>query len=308
MKIGIFNISSKQQPFFEEQLPGHQVTFAEDLTAGGDFEVISIFKSEITEDTVKLFPNLKMIALRSTGYDNVEEGCVKQNNIVVCNVPAYGRHTVAEFTFGLILSLTRRIPWAVNHLKTTQQFVYEGFEGMDLFGKTIGVVGTGKIGANVIKIAKGFEMKVLAYDTYPNQELSKSLGFEYTSLENLLKNSDIVTLHTPSTPETKHLINESNLSLMKKTAYLVNTSRGVVVETEALIKALENQQIKGAGIDVLEDETNLTAEEAKLLDLDSVLATPHMAFYTKEAEQAILQTTVENILNFIKGVTTNAVV
>jgi len=231
----------------------------------------------------------------------------KEKNIVVCNVPVYGSHTVAEFTFGLIFSLSRHIPQALAKLKSTRHFDYQNLQGFDLFGKTLGVVGTGKIGVNVIKIAKVFDMKILAFDIYPNQELSQQLDFKYVSLDELLQNADIVTLHAPSTPQTKHLINQENIFKMKKTAYLINTARGLLIDTDALLDALEKKEIAGVAMDVLEQENTLNEAELKLLGMENVLITPHMAFYTVEAEQSIMKTTLDNVLNFISGNPKNTV-
>lgn len=314
MRIAFFNLISEQKKYFQEQLLNHDLSFSDQLLNDDNlsdqtgFDIISVFvKSSLTKKVIGHFPNLKMIALRSTGYDNVDLEYAKEKNIIICNIPSYGVQTVAEFTFALILSLSRRIPEAIARLKSTRQFDYQNLKGFDLSDKTLGIVGTGKIGTNVIKIAKAFGMDILAYDIYPDEEFSKQFNFKYASLDELLKNSDIVTLHTPATLATKHLINQDNISKMKKTAYLINTARGSVVDTQSLIEALESKQIAGVALDVLENETNLTEMENKLLDLENVLITPHMAFYSKEAEQLIMKTTVENILNFINGRSTNTV-
>lgn len=314
MKLGFFNLTPEQREYFQQRLTGHELKFIDELLNDSslpsqtDFDIISVFvKSNITRKVIDHLPSLKMIALRSTGYDNVDLDYAGEKNIIVSNVPSYGTQTVAEFTFALILSLSRRIVGAIASLKLERQFDHQNFKGFDLSGKALGVVGTGKIGANVIKIAKGFGMQVCAYDIYQNQELSRQFDFRYVSLNELLQKSDIVTLHTPLTLQTKHLINQVNISLMKKTAYLINTARGSVVDTKALIWALENKKIAGAALDVLEHETSLTEDENKLLDLENVLVTPHMAFYTEEAERAIMNTTVENILNFTSGKSSNVV-
>lgn len=314
MKIGFFNLNIQQKKYFQEQLPRNELFFYDNalneeyLPEQKDLEIISVFvKSNITKKVIDCFPNLKMIALRSTGFDNVDLDYAKEKNINVCNVPAYGSQTVAEFTFSLILSLSRHIPEALAKLKETRKFDYQGLEGFDLAGKILGVIGTGKIGINVIKIAKAFGMNILAFDIYPNQELAQNLDFKYVALDELLQNSDIVSLHTPGTAETKHLINQENISKMKKAAYLINTARGSLIDTDSLISALEKKEIAGAALDVLEQEISLTEKEFKLLNMENVLITPHMAFYTTEAEQSIMKTTADNILGFINGKTTNTV-
>ena len=292
-----------------------------------DFDVLSTFTcSKITPKVIDAFPNLKLVAVRATGFDSVDIEYAKSKNILVSNVPAYGSNTVAEYTFGLILSLSRNIPQAVNRLKMSGEFSFEGLRGFDLNNKTLGVIGTGKIGSNVIKIAKGFNMKVLAMDPYPNEELAKSLEFNYVSLEKLLKDSDIVTLHTPLSANTQHLISKNNIKLMKKGGILINTSRGGIVDTDALYQALTLNHLGGAALDVLEEEYELK-EEAELLAQDkipqkdfqnlvedhilmhlpNVIITPHMAFYTKEAEFSIMETTVGNIKSALSGTPQNLV-
>lgn len=322
MKIGFWEIdSSEKKDFLSANLNYSDLSFfkealtIESLPKELDYKVISVFtSSQINSQIIDHFPDLKLITVRATGFDNVDIKAAKEKNIIVSNVPAYGSNTVAEYTFGLILSLSRKIPQAVNRLKIGFEFDFEGLRGFDLHDKTLGVVGTGKIGVNVIKIAKGFGMKVIATDYYPNEALAKQFDFSYVSLEELLKNADIVTLHVPLLPQTKHLINKTNIRLIKKGAILINTSRGPVVETESLFQALTSGNLAGAALDVLEEEADIK-EEAELLEknklssdqykiilqnhilinLPNVIVTPHMAFYTKEAEQSILQTTVENI-------------
>ncbi len=317
MKIAFFGLNGKEKETnYSNSLTGYEVTFfdqdlnEENIPEDVSADIISVFvRSKITSQVIDAFPNLKMIALRSTGFDNVDIKHAQKKNIVVSNVPDYGSHTVAEFTFGLILSLSRKIPEAIEKVKVGRQFNSEGLKGFDLFGKTLGVIGTGKIGMNVIKIAKGFGLNVLAVDTYPKEELASSLGFEYVDLEQLLKESDIVTIHVPSTNQTRHLINQENISASKKGAIIINTARGDVVETSALSRAISEGSLAGAGLDVLEDETNLSNDPAtmELMENPNVYITPHTAFNTNEAEEAILQATVDNIKGYIGGSPKNLV-
>lgn len=334
MKVGFWEIDNEEKKdYLSENLAGHELSFfntplnEDSLPEQNDFEVISVFiASQIGSKVINHFPNLKLITVRATGFDNIDLKAASDKKVIVSNVPAYGSHTVAEYTFGLILSLSRHIPAAVNRLKIGFDFSFEGLRGFDLNGKILGVVGTGKIGANVIKIAKGFNMNVLASDNYPNQDLAAQLGFTYAPLEELLKGSDIVTLHVPYLPETHHLINRGNIFLMKKGSLLINTARGPVIETEALFQALTQEHLAGAGLDVLEEEVEIK-EEAELLakneispesykkilqdhlliTLPQVIVTPHMAFYTKEAEESILETTVKNIRGILSGNLENVV-
>lgn len=331
MKIAFFGLKEpEKKDYFSKALSGQTLSFIDDdlndnsLPEQSDFDIISIFvQSEVSAKVIDHFPNLKMIAIRSTGFDNVDCKYAKTKNVIVCNVPAYGSHTVAEFTFGLILSLSRNIPEASERVKSKVEFNHDGLKGFDLFGKVLGVIGTGKIGANVIKIAKGFGMIVLACDAYPNKELAKTFEFQYVPLERLLKESDIVTIHVPSLASTKHMINKSNITLMKPGSVLINTARGDVVETEALYSAIQTGHLGGAGLDVIEDEKELSKdmmkeefepsmiknllEDSSIIKNPNVIVTPHTAFYTVEAEQAISQTTLENIQAFQSGSPKNIV-
>lgn len=331
MKIAFFGIQEQEKKdYFLNSLVEHELVFSEQdlneetIPQGSSAEIISVFvQSKVTSKVIDAFPNLKMIAIRATGFDNIDTKYAKERNIIVSNVPTYGSHTVAEFTFGLILSLSRKIPKASARVKSELVFNREGLRGFDLYGKTLGIIGTGKIGANVAKIARGFGMIILAYDLYPNEQLANTFEFQYVSLEQLLKESDIVTIHVPATQQTHHLINKSNIAQIKQGALLINTARGDVIETEALYSAIAKGHLGGAGLDVLEGETHLSKTSAKegsmtalsenvqannlLINSLNVIVTPHIAFYTTEAEQAIIQTTVENIQGFIGGASRNVV-
>ncbi|MCE5323905.1 hydroxyacid dehydrogenase [bacterium] len=290
-----------------------------------DADAISIFiYSKIDKAILDKLPNLKLIATRSTGYDQIDLDECDRRGITVCNVPRYGENTVAEHAFALILGLTRKMKAAV--MRANQlDFHIEGLRGFDLYGKTLGVIGAGAIGLHSIRIGRGFGMKVLAYDAFPQQILAEVLGFEYTSFDNLLAESDIITLHVPLLKDTYHLINKDNISKIKRGAMLINTSRGAVVETQALVKALDEGILAGAGLDVLEGEESIK-EEAQLLSemlpveklraivhsyallhRDNVIITPHVAFYSIEAEHRIIDTTIDNIESFLRGTPINVV-
>lgn len=324
MKIGFFGRNDQEKKdYYSNSLSEHEIIFIDqdldddNLPKNSDFDIISVFvQSKVTPKIIDYFPNLKMISVRATGFDNVDLNYAKQKNIIVCNVPSYGSHTVAEFTFGLLLALSRKVPQAIEKLREEVEFDHTGLRGFDLYGKTLGVIGTGKIGANVIKIAKGFGMIVLASDLYPNEQLAKTLECRYVALDELLNNSDIVTIHVPAGDKTHHLINKKNISQMKKGAILINTARGDIVETEALYNAIFSNHLGGAGLDVIENENALdddfskeeyeprflktVLEENQLIKHPNVIVTPHTAFYTIEAEQAIMQTTIENIQSFVE--------
>ena len=324
MKIAFFEIKGWEKHLLKKALKGHQIKFfpeplnTENLKQITHYDILSVFiYSKITKQILAKLPKLKLITTRSTGFDHIDLKACKQRKITVCNVPFYGENTVAEHTFALILALSRNIHKSyVRVLKG--DFSIEGLKGFDLKGKTIGVIGAGHIGLHVIKIARGFGMEVLAYDVHQDHFLEEVLDFKYVTLETLLQNSDIITLHTPALPSTYHLINKQNIHLIKKDALLINTSRGSVVETEALIEALDKKILSGAGLDVLEGEELIKEEKQLLYDKkklealralvrdqilltkDNVVYTPHIAFYSQEALERILETTVKNILNFIQ--------
>ncbi|MFH1359530.1 MAG: NAD(P)-dependent oxidoreductase [Candidatus Omnitrophota bacterium] len=284
--------------------------------------------SSINKNVIDALPNLKLITTRSTGFDHVDVEHARKKDILVTNVPTYGENTVAEHAFALILSLARNLKKA--HFKASEgDFSIKDLIGFDLKGKTIGVVGTGHIGLRVIKMAVGFSMHVLAFDPNPNQFMSEVLGFRYVDFETLLKESDIVSLHAPHNKKTHHMIHEGNIPLIKKGAILINTARGALVDTMALTKALDQGILAGAGLDVLEGEDIILEEKqllmrkkkdlynpeklqlalrnAFLLQRENVVFTPHTGFYSKEALQRILDTTVQNIMGFISEQPVNLV-
>ena len=332
MKIAFFEVEKWEEEYLKSQLPSSQaVFFAEKLNAQAfelakDADAVSVFvDSQIDKETVSKLPQLKMVATRSTGFDHIDLGACKERGIAVCNVPYYGENTVAEHTFALILDLSRKIYQSILRVKKGD-FSLEGLTGFDLKGKTLGVMGMGHIGQHVARIAKGFEMNLLGYDVNEDKKLAKKLGFTYVSLEDLLKQSDIITLHVPYNERTHHLINEKNIGMIKKGAYLINTARGGIIETSALAEALGQGIIAGAGLDVLEEECYIKEEKELLskdfpqkcdlktmlqnhvlIDQDNVIITPHNAFNSREALERILETTVLNIQSFVKGKPINTV-
>ncbi len=333
MNIHYFSGEPWEEKYVRTKLQGEHITFHEGPFSASaelsdpDATVLCTFiESPIGEADLARFPALKLIATRSTGFDHIDLAAAKARGVAVANVPFYGENTVAEFAFALLLALSRRIIDADERVREIGTFSPVGLRGFDLAGKTIGVVGTGHIGAHVIRMAQGFGMKVIGFDAFPNAELSRTLEFPYVSLAELLAASDIVTIHVPYNEHTHHLINRENIVGMKKGAYLINTARGAVIETQALVDALQSGTLAGAGLDVLEEEGDL-AEEMKLLSAPHpreeelritlenhyliahprVIVTPHLAFNTTEAVERILDTTIENIRNFAKGSPTNIV-
>jgi len=289
-------------------------------------EVVSCFiYSNFSKEIIEKLPNLKLIATRSTGFDHIDVSFCHQKNITVCNVPEYGSRTVAEHAFALILTLTRKIYQSINQVKNFD-FNHEKIRGVSLFGKNLGILGLGKIGKEVVKIAHGFGMRVLVYTRTQDETLAKTLGFSYKSLDEILSQSDIISLHLPLTDETKHIINKNNIKKIKRGAFLVNTARGGLIETEALVLGLKEGVLAGVALDVLEGEKELMEEieiltegyqkttDLKTLVLDHILVnhpnviiTPHNAFNTKEALFRILATTIKNIQGFLKGEIINVV-
>jgi D-lactate dehydrogenase len=333
MKIQYFSGETWEEAFVRAKLPSEDIVFHEgsvaantELTDPAATVLCTFIESHIGEEEMKRFPSLKLIATRSTGYDHIDLEAAKARGIAVANVPSYGEHTVAEFAFALILALSRRIIDADESVRATGTFSSKGLRGFDLSGKTIGVVGCGHIGLHVIKMANGFDMKVLGFDVHPDPELARTLNFTYAALPELLATADIITLHVPYNTHTHHLISRENIGGIKKGAYLVNTSRGAVVETNALVEALQKGILAGAALDVLEEEGELAdemlflttahpQEEGLKIALENhylishprVIVTPHVAFDTKEAIERILDTTIENIERFEAGAPANIV-
>ena len=314
-------ILQKYPDFLEKVNFSEEKLSLENVKKFKEYEIISTFiGSEAPLEVLKELENLKFIATRSTGFDHIDLDYCKNNNILVSNVPAYGVHAVAEYTFALLLCLIRKVYNSYQRIRESGSFSIEGLRGEELFGKTIGIIGTGRIGVEVIKIAKGFSMNVIAYDKYPKENLAQELNFQYIPLDNLLSQSDIITLHVPYNKETHHLLNKDNLSKTKEGVYIINTARGGIIETQALYEALKNGQIGGAALDVLEEEGDMIEEQRMLLekenippeklrillanhvfiDLDNVIITSHNAFNTKEALQNIVITTMENIEGYLK--------
>ncbi|MDZ4230020.1 MAG: hydroxyacid dehydrogenase, partial [Candidatus Veblenbacteria bacterium] len=314
-----------EEPYLKDKLPGHELRLlshpptAADWLALAEAEVVSPFiYTYLKTDELERLPKLKFIATRSTGFDHIDVAAAKSRGVAVANVPFYGENTVAEHTWALILALSRKILQSYERTERGNFQIDESLRGFDLKEKTLGVIGCGHIGQHVVRIAKAFEMNVLVFDAKPNPALAQELGFTYVSLDTLLKEADVITLHAPYMPATHHLLNAENMKLIKKGAVLVNTARGGLVDTQALVKALENGTLSGAGLDVLEEECNIREEgevlstefhkscdlktliaDHVLLSRDDVIITPHNAFNSKEAIVRILDTTVANIQAYL---------
>ena len=332
MKAAFFEIEDWEKEYISSKINNQELSFfpgpvaPENIAEIKNCQIISPFiYSKIDENILSELSELKFISTRSTGFDHIDMSETRRINILVSNVPSYGENTVAEHTFALILDLSRKIYQSINRAKSGD-FSLDGLRGFDLKNKTLGIIGLGHIGQRVAKIARGFEMNVLVSDLNKDKKLVQELGFQYTDINDLLAKSDIISLHVPYNKDTDHLINLHNINLIKKGAYLINTARGGLVETTALIESLGKGILAGAGLDVLEEECFIK-EEAQLLskefpktcDLKTVLQnhillqqknviiTPHNAFNSKEALERILETTVQNIQAFLIGKAINIV-
>jgi D-lactate dehydrogenase len=332
MRIAIFDLEDWERKGFERLAGDHELKLLsepltpENANKHGDAEVVSGFiYSQFSADVMQQLTNLTLIATRSTGFDHIPLDVCSKRGITVCNVPSYGAHTVAEHVFGLLLTISHRLEQAIDRTRKGD-FSPKGLQGFDLQGKTMGIVGTGDIGRETIRIARGFAMNVVAFDIRPDEAVAEELGFRYVSMDELLANSDIISLHVPGSEKTRHLISQDEFDKMKEGAVVINTARGDMVDTRALVRALAEQKLSAAGLDVLPEEP-VIREEAELLrsvyeeqrDLNTLLAnhvlvhmrnvivTPHSAFNTREAVQRILDTTVENIKAFAAGKPINVV-
>lgn len=326
-RIAFYGLWPELQKYTRSQLAGFPCSLrAEKISLDNldpKTEILGVFvEAPVTKQIIAKLPKLKLIAAMSTGYDHIDLKECKKRKIIVANVPTYGENTVAEHTMALILGLTRKLFQSVKRVKEGV-YDFHGLRGVDLKGKTLGVIGTGHIGLHVIRMAEGFEMKIIAYDKFPNQDAAKKMHFTYTTLPKLLAESDITTLHAPLFKETHHLINKKNIKKIKKGALLINTARGALVDPEALVWALQNNHLAGAGLDVLEDEQLMQDEDKMLsctdcqirtslmnnmlIDHPNTIITPHNAFNSTEALQRIIDVTVENIKEFINGKPRNVI-
>lgn len=326
MKIACFELNDWEKDYFKEKFKDtFEITFFDspiqenDINTIKQFEIVVVFiYSKLTKETLDSLPNLKLISTMSTGFDHIDIEECKKRNILVSTVPAYGEITVAEHAFALIFAISRRLIESAQRVKEGN-FSPEGLTGFDLFGKTLGVIGVGTIGCHVIRIAKGIGMDVLGYKRIPDEKLARELGFTFTDMDNLLSKSDVITIHLPYSQETHHFINKESFGKMKDGVVIVNTARGAILDTEALLNSLNSGKVLGAGLDVLEEEPILreekellsrhfdkeelvkTLENHILLNNEKVIITPHNAFNSKEALARILNTTQENVHGFISG-------
>jgi D-lactate dehydrogenase len=333
MKVVVFETEEWERDACRRLMLAHEVTCTREplneRTAGAfsDAEVVATFiNSRLDAGVLQRLPHLRLIATRSTGFDHIDLDYCRAHDITVCNVPGYGDHTVAEHAFALLLAVARNIVDSVERARRGH-FAQSGLRGFELFEKTLGVVGTGRIGRRVIGIAKGFGMEVIASDLHPDEAAATTLGFRYVPLDALLARVDVVTLHVPATPESRHMLSDREFALMKDGAVLINTARGDVVDVAALVRALSTGKLRAAGLDVLPEEPAIR-EEAQifhasapqegydlkalianyvLLRFPNVIVTPHNAYNTDSAMRRIIETTLDNIDAFSRGAPQNVV-
>lgn len=333
MDVAVFEAAEWEHRACLRLEPRHRVRCtAERLTprSAPDYaeaEVVSPFVgSEVSAVVIAAMPRLRLVATRSTGFDHIDLEACRARGVAVCNVPDYGDPTVAEHAFALLLAVSRRIVEAAERTRRGD-FRVEGLRGFDLEGRTMGVVGAGRIGRRVIRIARGFGMTALAADPRPDPAVAAELGFDYVPLEELLRRADVVSLHAPGGPHTRDLISDDAFAAMKPGGVLINTARGGVVNAAALVRALSRGHLAGAGLDVLSEEpllreeaeifrtdTPLPAERLRalvaanaLLRLPNVVVTPHIAYDTAEALGRIVGTTLDNIEAFVRSEPRNLV-
>ena len=254
---------------------------------------------------------ISLVAMRCAGYNNVDLKVAAELGLKIVRVPAYSPHSVAEHAVALLMSLTRRIPQAYMRTRTGN-FTLNGLTGRDLFGLTAGILGTGKIGKIMAEILSGFGIKIELYDVYPDKDWAASHGFEYVMLDKLFKDADVLSLHCPLTDGTKHIVNDKSLALMKNDAVIINTGRGALIDTRALVNALKRREIGGAGLDVYEEESKYFFDDwsvdvikddtlARLMTFPNVIITGHQAFLTTNALSAIADVTLGNIRDWMNG-------
>ncbi|HEY4504961.1 MAG TPA: NAD(P)-dependent oxidoreductase [Candidatus Paceibacterota bacterium] len=332
MKITFFEAAVEKAKTLEDLYKDMDVTFvpgilsAETVGQASEAEVISIFVgSMLTSELLERMPHLQHVVSRSTGVDHIDKAVLVKRDITLSNVPSYGSVAVAEHAFALLLSLSRRTFEAHDQIQEEGNFEVTRLQGFDLFGKTFGVIGTGRIGKNSARIGKGFGMKILLNDKFPDDKFAAEVSGTYVSLDELLARSDVLTLHCPYLPENRHMIGEAQFAKMKSGMTLINTARGELMDTIALVRALESGIVAHVGLDVLEGERNLKDEaelvlgdhkidELKtiiadhvLIDDPRVLITPHIAFHSREADRERVTTATKNIIAYAEGREENVV-
>ena len=322
MKVAFYDAKPYDQEFFLKAASDSQISFvfhhfrlsdSNAPTAAGCLAICVFVNDKVDRPCLEALARagIQLIALRCAGFNQVDLKAAAELGIRIVRVPAYSPHAVAEHAIALLLSLNRKIHRAYNRVRE-HNFSLNGLVGFDLHGRTAGIIGTGKIGRITAQILRGFGMNVLSYDLYPEMSWAEAHGITYVTLEDLLARSDVVSLHTPLTPETHYLINREAIARMKDGAYLINTSRGKLIETVALIEALKQKKLGGVALDVYEIEEGVFFEDlshdvlqdddlARLVSFPNVLITSHQGFLTTDALTEIARVTTENILRAGRG-------
>ena len=341
MSIYFIDTEPADAAYFATALAGREVRAVSRLQQiGPGAEVVSVFiHTPIDAAFLEAHPALRLIATRSTGTEHIDLAACRARGVAVANVPSYGEHTVAEHTFALILALSRRLREVTGESAQEGKLSYAAVRAFELRGKTLGVLGAGRIGRYVIAVAQAFGMRVLAFDTHTPAVVAQHAGFDFAPLERLLAEAHILTLHLPLTPETHHLLNRDTLARCRPGVLIVNTARGALIDTDALMEALDSGHVAGAGLDVLEEENTVRQEmtrvisdqiihrlhavttatelhdhepgrirelqnllrNKRLIARPGVIFTPHVAFNSLEAVERINHTTARNILRFLEG-------
>jgi len=321
LKVAVFSAQKYDEQYLLSEAKGHDIEFTffdtplnlQTTSLAEGFNAINCFvNDDLCGDVLVQLNNMGIqhVSLRCAGFNNVNLETAEKLGMTISRVPAYSPEAVAEHTVALLLSINRKIHKAYNRVKD-DNFSLNGLMGFNVHGKTVGIVGTGKIGTATIKILLGFGARVICYDPFESEEV-RELGIEYTPLDTLFEQSDIISLHCPLMEDTKHLINADSISTMKDGVLIINTSRGGLVDTKAIIKALKNHKIGGLGLDVYEMESELFFQDRsaeiiqddvfqRLLTFPNVIVTGHQGFFTKEALVEIAQTTVNNLNGFVTG-------
>lgn len=275
----------------------------------GDAEIVLTNKTPLKEETFKACPSIKYVGVLATGYNVVDVKSAKENGIIVTNIPTYGTTAVSQFVFALLLELCHRVGHHSNRVAqgawaSSIDFCFWDYPLVELYGKTIGIIGFGRIGHQTSLIARGFGMKVLAFDSYINKEWEKE-GVTYVSLDELLKESDVISLHCPLFPETEKIINKDSISKMKDGVKIINTSRGPLIDEDALYEALESNKVSGAAMDVLAVEP--PKGHNRLSTHPNCIVTPHIAWAPKESRQRLMDIAVDNVAQYINNTPVNVV-
>lgn len=344
MKISFIETGAGDEEFYINELKDHDLEFCGSVDeVAGETEALSIFiDSKIGADFIAAHPALRLIATRSTTSDHIDLDACEERGVTVCTVGGYGDHTVPEHIFALMLAIGRKLRAAMD-VGAARDFSYEALRGIELNGKTLGVIGTGRIGRQVLRLAKAFGMNTIGTDSSPDSDAAESLGFRYVSFERMLQLADFISINVPLTPSTFHLFNRQTFARCRRGLILINTARGPIIDSEALIEALDSGIVAGAGLDVMEDERLMRKKAAHILTeqivahlqepLDTieplgndprriselrgimhnntlvqhpnVIVTPHIAFNSVEAIARINQATVNNINAFLAGTSRN---